>query len=80
MEYNQETIDKIRELMPLCMRKKVHENINKGLKKKNPEYIPYSTVCDVLRDYREGYQKRYRRLKVYDECVRILNEKGISIE
>lgn len=80
MEYNQETIDKIRELMPLSMRKKVHENINKGVSVKSK--IPYSTVCDVLKTYRDGGRPRYRkrRLKVYDEAVRLLKEKGITID
>ena len=79
MEYNQETINRIRDLMPLCMRKKVHSNINKGVSEK--AHIPYSTVCDVLQTYRDGGRPRYknRRLKVYDECVRLLNEKGITV-
>lgn len=79
MEYNQETIDRIRALMPLSMRKKVHQNINKGLSAKSQ--IPYSTVCDVLKTYRDGGRPRYRnrRLKVYDEAVRLLQEKGITV-
>lgn len=79
MEYNQDTIDKIRELMPLAMRKKVHQNINKGVRLKSQ--IPYSTVCDVLKTYRDGGRPRYRnrRLKVYDESVRLLQEKGITV-
>ena len=79
MEYNQEIINRIRDLMPLCMRKKVHANINKGVSAKSQ--IPYSTVCDVLQTYRDGGRPRYRnrRLKVYDECVRLLAEKGITV-
>jgi len=79
MEYNQEIIDRIRDLMPLSMRKKVHENINKGVSEK--AQIPYSTVCDVLKTYRDGGRPRYRnrRLKVYDEAVRLLQEKGINV-
>ena len=79
MEYNQETINRIRELMPLAMRKRVHQNINKGVSEK--AQIPYSTVCDVLQTYRDGGRPRYRnrRLKVYDESVRLLQEKGITV-
>lgn len=77
MEYNQEKIDRIRSLMGMSMRRKVYENINNGVSGK--AHIPYSTVCDVLKVYREG-GKRDRRLKVYDEAVRLLAEKGIVIE
>jgi hypothetical protein len=80
MEYNQEIVNQIRELMPLSMRKKVFENINKGVSEK--AQIPYSTVCDVLQTYRDGGRPRYRnrRLKVYNESVRLLAEKGITIK
>ena len=80
MKYNQEKIDRIRELMPISMRRKVFENINKGVSGK--AHIPYSTVCDVLKTYREGGRPRYRnrRLKVYNEAVRLLAEKGVIIE
>ena len=79
MEYNQEKINRIRELMPLSMRKKVHANINKGVSEK--AQISYSQVCDVLRVYRDGGRPRFRnrRLKVYDEAVRLLKEKGIEV-
>ena len=79
MEYNQETINRIRDLMPLGMRKKLHANINKGISAK--AHIPYSTVCDVLQTYRDGGRQRYRnrRMKVYDESVRLLAEKGIAV-
>ena len=78
MQYNQETLDKIREVMPLGLARKVHQNVNKGRGKE----IPYSTVCEVLRTYREGGKAYYRnrRLAVYDESVRLLKEKGINIE
>lgn len=80
MDFNQEKIDKIRGLLPLCMRKKVFNNINKG--KTGAAVIPYSTICDVLKVYREGGRPRYRkrRLKIYNESVKLLNEKGITIE
>lgn len=79
MEYNQEKIDRIRELMPISMRRKVFESINKGVSGK--AHIPYSTVCDVLQTYRSGGRPRFRnrRLKVYDEAVRLLKEKGIEV-
>lgn len=80
MEYNQEKVDRIRELMGMSMRRKVFENINKDLEES--EHIPYSTVCDVLQTYRTGGRKYYRnrRLKVYHEAVRLLAEKGVIIE
>lgn len=80
MEYNQEIVNQIRELMPLSMRKKVFENINKGVSVK--AHIPYSTVCDVLKHYRDGGRPRYRnrRFKVYNESVKLLQEKGITIK
>ncbi len=79
MEYNQEVIDTIRGLLPLRMRKKIHQEINKG--KSGSSIIPYSTVCNVLETYREGGLPRYRkrRLKVYDKAIELLNKKGITI-
>lgn len=79
MDYNQETIDKIRKLMPLNMRKQLFERINHN--KRGSAIISYSTITDVLRVYREGGGKRYRnrRLKVYDTAIRMLAEKGIDI-
>jgi hypothetical protein len=44
MEYNQETVKRIRELMPLCMRKKVHANINKGVSAKSLKYLTQQFV------------------------------------
>lgn len=79
MEYNQETIDTIRKLMPLNMRKQLFERINHN--KRGSAIISYSTITDVLRTYREGGGKRYRnrRLKVYDTAVQMLKEKGIEV-
>jgi len=77
MQYNQKTVDKIRGKLTRSMRMTIYRNVNKG--KRNP--IPYSTVCEVLRNYREGGRERYRnrRLAVYDEAVKLLTEKGIEI-
>lgn len=80
MEYNQQFIDKLRVLMPLNMRKDLFEELNKG--KKGKSVIPYSTICDVLKTYREGGRPRYRqrREKVYSKAVEMLNKKGISVQ
>jgi hypothetical protein len=78
MEYNQEKVDEIRDMLPFEMRKQVYMNINKG--KSKDGHISYSTVCDVLKTYRDS-KPRYlrRRTKVYDECVKLLTEKGIPL-
>lgn len=78
MEYNQEIIDQLHELLSTSMRRKVFDNVNK--RRRNP--IKYSTFCDMLKVYREqvGTRAMNRRLAVYDEAVRLLNEKGITIK
>jgi hypothetical protein len=80
MEYTQEIVDEIRDNLTRSMRMMVYRNINK--RKSGKALIPYSTVCDVLKTYREGGLPRYRnrRLSVYDEAVRLLSEKGIQIK
>lgn len=72
MEYNQQFIDKLRQLMPLNTRLEVSKRTQ----------IPYSTVCDALTTYREGGRKRYqnRKLKIYNTTVEVLKEKGISVQ
>ena len=78
MEYNQETIDTIRQLMPLNMRKQLFERINKD--KQGDEVISYSTITDVLRTYRAGGWKRERRLEVYDTAIQMLKEIGYNVK
>lgn len=80
IDYSQQIIDRIREAMPLNMRKQLFERVNHN--KRGAAIISYSTITDVLRTYREGGGKRYRnrRLKVYDTAVEMLAEKGYNIK
>lgn len=71
MEYSQEVIDKLRDRLPFNGRKEIEKRTG----------IPYSTICDALKTYREGGRPRYkaRKMKIYNAAVDILNERGIGV-
>lgn len=94
MEYNQDFVNRLREVMPVNFRKELHHELNKGKREKNR--IPYSTVCDSLNKYRQGIRSRngkkhsFAKRKngtntfvdkdvIYDKAVELLTEKGIAV-
>lgn len=72
MEFTQESVDKIRNSLPFNGRKEIAKKTK----------LPYTTVCDALKVYRDGGRKRYknRKSKIYNAAVELLEEKGVDVE
>lgn len=80
MEYNQETIDRIRKVVPANFIRELHQRVNQNSTESS--FIPYTTVVDALRVYRMQGKPYYknRKLKIYNLAIDMLRERGIDID